>query len=57
MKHRKLRIAWSVAWGMVAGLVVCFGYGAIRFDYIAMETPATLVTVAFGIGVWLQIVF
>ena len=34
MKHRKLRIAWSVTWGVAAVLLVRFGY-----EVIGITTP------------------
>jgi hypothetical protein len=48
MKHRKLRIAWSVAWGIVAVLLIVLWLRSYsRADMIAGYSPSTFV---FGLG-------
>jgi hypothetical protein len=48
MKHRKLRIAWSVAWGIVAVLLVMLWLRSyLRVDMISGYSPSDFV---FGVG-------
>ncbi len=45
MKHRKLRIAWSVAWGIVAVLlVVLWVRSCWQFDVVMMTPYSIMVT-------------
>jgi hypothetical protein len=42
MKHRKLRIAWSVAWGVVAMLLcVLWVRSRYTFDFVNVPLPGT----------------
>ena len=53
MKYRKLRIAWSVAWGVVAVLLSCCGCGAAtrrRVPYF--KAPATTLDLLLKFPRW-----
>jgi hypothetical protein len=48
MKHRKLRIAWSVVWGIAAVLLPG------RFSLRTLLIATTLVAVGLGLIAWLS---
>jgi hypothetical protein len=53
MKYRKLRIAWSVVWGIVA-LLLCAGwaFAFLHSEFVAnrLNTTKVLTTIAFNRG-------
>src|SRR5262249_19489271 len=58
MKYRKLRIAWSVAWGVVAVLIVRLWVWTINelhyYDWIVTNTSNVIQVISYGGKLWVN---